>query len=392
MSRCAKLSSMNEPTWNRHHPFLAKLICRELLCKPGSKKITYHLVISLEGSGITYEVGDSLGIYPTNDPILVERTLQAMHATGNEVVHDKEGKEHFPLREFLSRKANISDVSRKVLHEIQLRHPSSERKSFYADLLSDVGKERLKAYLEERELWDVLSENREVEFPIEELCRMLMPLLPRFYSIASSQKVVGDEIHLTVALLNYDSLGVLRKGVCTHFLCDLVPLNVPCIPLFIQPHKGFTTPEDPHQAMIMIGPGTGVAPFRAFLQERQAREALGKHWLFFGEWHRDYHFYYEDYWRALENQNRLRLHAAFSRDQSHKVYVQHQMLENGKELFAWLEEGAVLYVCGDAQQMAKDVEKALYDIIKEHGSITDEEVKAYIKRLRVEKRYLRDVY
>lgn len=382
---------MTEQIWNRNNPFLAKLTCRELLCKPGSRKITYHLVLSLKGSGITYEVGDSIGIWPINDPHLVERTLKAMHASGDEIVLDKEGQS-FDLKEFLAKKANLSDVSRKFLQEIQTRQTSPDRKNFYADLLSDLGKERLKAYLEERELWDILHENPEVTFSIEELCRLLMPLLPRFYSIASAQSVVGEEVHLTVALLNYDSLGVMRRGVCTHYLCDLATLGVANIPVFIQPHKGFTTPENPKTPLIMIGPGTGVAPFRAFMQERQAKEALGKHWLFFGEWNQEYDFFYEDYWRELESQEKLRVHTAFSRDQEHKVYVQHRMLENGKELFAWLEEGAILYVCGDAQSMAKDVEYALYHIIKEHGSIDDEAVKAYIKRLRSEKRYLRDVY
>lgn len=383
---------MDQELWHRNQPFMATMTSRELLGKPGSKKMTYHIVISLKGSGLRYNVGDSLGVWPINDPELINKTLRAMHADGKELVHDKQSGETTPLREFLTKKANLTDVSRKFLQEIEKRQTNSEKRNFYQHLLSNEGKETLKDYLELRELWDILEENPEVVFSTEELCALLMPLLPRFYSIASSQDVVGEEVHLTVALLNYEALGHPRKGVCTHFLCDLAPLGVACIPIFIHPHKGFTTPEDHSSHMIMVGPGTGVAPFRAFLQERHARNAKGRHWLFFGEWNKDYDFYYEDFWRELQEGGKLLLHTAFSRDQGEKVYVQDRMLEQGSEIFKWLEEGAVLYVCGDAKNMAKDVDAALLHIIKRYGHYNDEEAKAYVKNLRAQKRYLRDVY
>jgi sulfite reductase (NADPH) flavoprotein alpha-component len=217
--------------------------------------------------------------------------------------------------------------------------------------------------------------------------------LPRFYSISSSQRCVGEEIHLTVAPLEYESNGHKRRGVCTHYLCQLVELHDPVIPIFVQSSHGFNLPQDLHIPLVMIGPGTGVAPFRAFMQERLLHhQSKGRHWLFFGEWNRDYDFFYEEDWLEFSKQGHLRLGLAFSRDQEQKVYVQHKMWEAGEELFQWLEEGAYLYVCGDAQRMAKDVEVALQSIIQEFGKKEAQAAKEYIKHLRQQKRYLRDVY
>jgi sulfite reductase (NADPH) flavoprotein alpha-component len=215
--------------------------------------------------------------------------------------------------------------------------------------------------------------------------------MPRFYSIASSPKVYADEIHLTVAYSSAHVDGHLIVGVGSHFLCEQAHIESTPIPLYIQPSNHFTLPT-PTTSIILIGPGTGIAPFRAFIQERLATQAEGHNWLFFGERNRATDFYYGDYWTALEAQGRLRLDTAFSRDQAEKIYVQHKMLENKKALWEWLQQGAHLYVCGDAERMAKDVDAALQQIVQEEGLLTEEEARKYLKTLRQEKRYLLDVY
>lgn len=377
--------------FTKTHPFLAKIKERYSLCKPGSQKTTQHIVLDLTGSGLTYEVGDSLGIFPTNDPELVDRTLKAMKATGDERITDREGQEH-SLKAFLTIKANINEFSKKFVTELAKRQMEPAKKKFLESLLEDSNKELLRQYHRDHEIWDALAEQSEIDFTPQELCSLFMPLLPRLYSIASSQGVVGEEVHLTVSLTRFVTNGIERFGVCTHYLCSFCPLDEPIVPVYIQPHHGFTLPQESDAALIMIGPGTGIAPFRAFLQERVHKRHKGQNWLFFGEWSKNSEFYYEEEWETFIKDGHLRLDTAFSRDQNYKIYVQHRMLEHGQELFQWLEDGAHLFVCGDAKHMAKDVDAALFEIIKVHGKLSDTEVKAYIKELRTEKRYLRDVY
>ena len=385
---------MTQPTpfYNKTNPFFASIKERYSLCQPGSTKIVQHIVLDVSGSDIHYDVGDSIGIFPQNDPIIVEKTLQAMQASGEEVVHDKQGEGEWLLRDFLTTKGNITEISRKLLLEFSLRQTNPEKKEFFNQLHAEENKEDLKKYLNSHHLWDLLLAHQEVKFTPQELCLFLMPLLPRLYSISSSKHWIKDEIHLTIAAVEYETNEQKRRGVCTHHLCALAPLNKPVLPIYIQPHHGFTLPENHEVPIIMVGPGTGIAPFRAFMQARLAHGASGDSWLFFGEWHRKQHFFYEEFWQDLVNQGKLRLDVAFSRDQEHKVYVQHRMLEQGAELFDWIEKGAHLYVCGDAQQMAKDVEAALYQIIQTYGNHSEADTKLYLKRLRAEKRYLRDVY
>jgi len=355
-------------TYSKNNPFLASIKQRYSLCKPGTKKNTQHIVLDIAGSGLSYNIGDSLAVLPKNDPLIVEKTLEALHATGKEVVHDR-AKNPWTLREFLTSHANITEIHTKFLKALNLQ---DEKVHYY--------------------LYELLNMHPEVSFTPAEIASLLTPMLPRFYSIASSQIAVEDEIHLTVALLQYQADEKERLGVCTHYLCNLVPLHSPIVPIYVQPHRGFTLPENHDTPIIMIGPGTGVAPFRAFLQERSIKKAAGKNWLFFGEWHRETNFFYEEYWKELMHRGFLRLETAFSRDQHEKYYVQHAMHKHGKELFQWLEEGAHLYVCGDAQRMAKDVEKTLHDIVQQHGLRPEEEARHYVKQLRLNKRYLRDVY
>jgi sulfite reductase (NADPH) flavoprotein alpha-component len=379
--------------YTKQHPFLASVKERYSLSKSGSRKKTQHLVLDLKGSGITYEVGDSVGVFPKHDPELVGKTLEAMRATGHEIIQSKQTGELMPLVHFLICKGNITDISPKLIREIYMRQSDSAKKQDLEVLLKEDNREGLKNYLSRHEVWDLLLAHLEVHFTPQELADLLMPLLPRFYSISSSQRYVGEEVHLTVAPLEYEANGHKRRGVCTHFLCELVELHDPSVPIFIQPSHGFQLPSDPDTSLIMIGPGTGVAPFRAFLQERLLHyQVKGKHWLFFGEWNRAYDFFYEEDWSHLETKGHLRLELAFSRDQKHKIYVQDKMQEKGEEFYRWLEEGAYLYVCGDAQRMAKDVDLALHAIIQEYGLKNFSEAKDYVKRLRQQKRYLRDVY
>lgn len=379
--------------YNKQNPFLASIKERYNLSKAGSHKNTQHLTLDLRGSGLSYEVGDSVGIFPKYDQELVSKTLNAMKATGHELVHMKQTQELVAFEEFLTSKANITDVSPKLLRETHKRQSEPDKKHALEVLLQEENRDQLKKYLADHEVWDFLVSHDEVDFTPQELADLLMPLLPRFYSISSSQRYVGDEIHLTVAPLEYESRGHKRRGVCTHYLCSLVELYDPVVPVFIQPSHGFRLPEDIHAPMIMIGPGTGVAPFRAFMQERILHHgSKGKHWLFFGERNRAFDFFYEEDWNHFASHGNFRVETAFSRDQEHKVYVQHKMQEMGEELYQWLEEGAYIYVCGDAQYMAKDVEAMLFNIIQEYGSKDPVTAKEYIKQLRQQKRYLRDVY
>jgi sulfite reductase (NADPH) flavoprotein alpha-component len=226
----------------------------------------------------------------------------------------------------------------------------------------------------------------------EELPSLTLPLLPRFYSIANSPKVFPHEIHLLVAHHTYHNHGQTRRGVASHFLCEIAQIGTTSLPIYLQPTPHFTLPEDPRADIILIGPGTGVAPFRAFLQERLATQAPGRNWLFFGERHRAYDFYYQEFWLALEEQGHLRLDLAFSRDTPQKIYVQHKMYESRKSLWNWLEHGAFFYICGDATRMVKEVETTLCHIVKEEGKKSEEEALAYLKQLKRAKRYLTDVY
>ena len=379
--------------YNKQNPFLASIKERYTLTKQGSHKNTQHLVLDLRGSGMYYEVGDSIGVFPQHDPEWVHKMLQALRATGKELVQNKQTGELIPLVDYLTFKGNVTDISPKLFREVALRQVDPDKKHALEELREESNREACKAYLQKHEVWDFLLANQEVTFTPQELVDLLMPLLPRFYSISSSQRFVGEEVHLIVAPLEYESNGHKRRGVCTHYLCELVDLHTPIVPVFIQSSHGFSLPHDIHIPLIMIGPGTGIAPFRAFLQERiHHHQSKGKHWLFFGEWNRSYDFFYEKDWEEFSQNGHLRLDLAFSRDQEDKIYVQHKMLESGQEFFQWLEEGASLYVCGDAQRMAKDVEATLHTIIQEFGGKEAHAAKEYIKHLRQQKRYLRDVY
>lgn len=321
-------------------PFLARLIERTRL-NPGSEKETYHIVLDLKGSGIHYSVGDCIGVYPENDPIYVKGLVESI---GNESLH------HFLLKQ-----ANLTRIPKKILGD----HP------------------------------DLLSLFRQQKANLDLLKEKLLPLLPRYYSIASSQKEVGEEVHLTVALTKNPPHAPFPYGVCSHYLCKRAPLFEPVIPVFLQKAHHFYLPDESHdQPIIMIGPGTGIAPFRGFMQERKGK----RNWLFFGERNKNTDFYYRSFWESLVADKHLKLDCAFSRDQSEKVYVQHKLLQNSEEIWQWLQEGAYLFVCGDASKMAKDVDKTLHQIIEIQGNLSFEATKNYVKDLKKSSRYQRDIY
>jgi sulfite reductase (NADPH) flavoprotein alpha-component len=382
------MSTVSSP-WSRKNPFPAPLLVNRKLTGSASEKDTRHYEISLAGSGLTYEVGDSLGIFPSNPPDLVEEIITALKATGDELVPGADGNPK-PLREALLKDYAIKEVSKQFLAALV------EKAGDAAPLLRELQDPERKADLEEY-LWgmeyiDFLLDHPSVTFAPEEFVKLTRKLIPRLYSIASSIKAHPEQVHLTVATVRYESHGRQRKGIASTLLAERVEIGA-TIPVFFHVAKGFRLPEDGATPIIMVGPGTGVAPFRAYLQDRKASGATGKNWLFFGEQREKEDFLYREEFEQLQKEGVLtRFDTAFSRDQEKKVYVQHRMLENGAEIWAWLSEGAHFYVCGDAARMAKDVDAALHQIVETHGCKTPEEAAQYMEALKKEKRYKRDVY
>ena len=377
-------------TYNLKNPCIAHLSRAELLTKPGSGKDTRHYEIDLKGSGMEFLPGDSLAVKPTNCPDLVEDILGALKLDGDVVVTSPT-KEEKSLRETLLSDCAITAPDKKFLK--LLAEKAGDAANEWAGLLDVEKKAELADYLWGREIIDFLLAHPEVQFEAQEFVGTLKKLLIRLYSIASSLKAYPEQVHLTVATVTYESFGRKRKGVCSTYLSDRIDASTP-IPTFINAGKGFRLPEpDDATPIIMVGPGTGIAPFRAFMQERKATNAKGKAWLFFGDQTRAHDYLYEDEWGIYQNDGVLhKLDLAFSRDQDYKIYVQTRMKENAAEFWAWLEEGAILYVCGDASRMAKDVDTALHEIISEEGGKSAEEAAAYVEQMKADKRYRRDVY
>lgn len=383
------MSTVPSP-WSRKNPFPAPLLVNRRLTGPGSEKDTRHYEISLAGSGLSYEVGDSLGIFPSNPPELVEEIIEALHATGDEPVPGADGTAK-PLREALLKDYAIKEPSKQFL--AALVEKAGGAAPLTSELLHPDRKGDLEEYLWGMEYIDFLADHPSVCFTPEEFVKLLRKLIPRLYSIASSIKAFPEQVHLTVATVTYESHGRKRKGVASTYLAERVQVGSGTIPVFFHVAKGFRLPEDGATPIIMVGPGTGVAPFRAYLQERQASGATGKNWLFFGEQRVKEDFLYREEFEKLQADGVLtRFDTAFSRDQEKKVYVQHRMLENAAEIWRWIEEGAHLFVCGDAARMAKDVDAALHQIVRTHGGKSEEEAAQFIEGLKKEKRYKRDVY
>jgi sulfite reductase (NADPH) flavoprotein alpha-component len=375
-----------QPQYSRTNPFPAKMVVNRRLNEGNRSKETRHHEISLAGSGLIFEPGDSMAVYASNDPPLVEEIIRALGATGDEIV--PAGKnETAPLRQALLRSYSITTPTPKFLKAIVERASAAPR---LKELLQPDHKHDLQVYLWGMEVIDFLLQHPSVKFTPGEFVGLLTKLQPRLYSVASSLRVYPESVHLIVDVIRYESYGRQRKGVASTFLaerCDDQP-----VPVFPSVAKHFRLPERDAD-VIMVGPGTGIAPFRAFLQERRALGARGRNWLFFGSQRQSSDYYYGDEFEELKKQKILtEIHCAFSRDQEHKIYVQHRMHENAAELWRWLDAGAYFYVCGDALKMAKDVDAALRNIVQEQSGKSPEEANVYVEQMKAEKRYKRDVY
>jgi sulfite reductase (NADPH) flavoprotein alpha-component len=376
------------PPYSRSNPFPSRMVVDRRLSGPESEKDTRHFELDLTGWGLSFEVGDSVAVCPTNDPRLVDEIIQALGFTGNEQVPRLKG-EPTTLGEALLRDYSITQPTPKFLKAIAQRADAAPTLSY---LLAPDRKQDLQTYLWGMEVIDFLIEHPSVRFTPEEFVGLLTKLQPRLYSVASSLKAFPDQVHLIVDVIRYESHGRVRKGVASSFLAERAD-DVP-VPVYPSAAKHFHLPEDPDTPILMTGPGTGVAPFRAYLQERQVVGAKGKNWLFFGSQHEECDFAYREDFEAFTKERILtRLHCAWSRDQAQKIYVQHKMVENAAEIWKWLDaEGAHFFVCGDARRMAKDVDATLRRIVQEQGGKTVEQANEYVEKLKSEKRYKRDVY
>ena len=374
-----------DPAFSRTNPFPARLLRNVRLTRDGSDKEVRHYELGLGGSGLTYEVGDALGVVPANCPELVDEWLRTLGWRGDEPV--TAGGSSVPLREALTRYYDITRPSPDMVAAVAQAAPDSE----LAALAAPERRDELQQWLRGRDVLDLLR-LLPSPLPAGQWLPLLRKLDPRLYSISSSPRAHPGEVHLTVSAVRYHSHGRPRKGVASTFLADRVE-DAEFVKIFVQPARGFKPPAGGDTPMIMVGPGTGIAPFRAFLEERFAAGAKGRNWLFFGAQKSATDFLYEEQltaWRKCGFLTRLDL--AFSRDQAEKIYVQHRMLENAAELWAWLEAGAHFYVCGDAARMARDVDAALRRVIELGSGRGADDAEAYVARLRADQRYQRDVY
>ncbi|PZL89043.1 sulfite reductase subunit alpha [Pantoea graminicola] len=372
------------PGSNKSNPYAATLITNKRLSGEQSAKDIRHFEFDLAGSGLKYEAGDALGVIPVNEPSLVSLLLTQLNADYQTPVPGFDRS----LGDLLTYQFEISEPSRKLIEWVGQNTTNQELRH----VLQHDDKDALGVWLWGKDTLDLLQLELTRTLSVPEFVALLRPLQHRAYSISSSSKAHPDQVHLTVASVRYHSGGRNRGGVCSTYLAERVRRGEkPAI--FISPNKAFRVPANNSAPLIMVGPGTGIAPFRAFLQERQATGAQGKNWLFFGDQHQEHDFIYQDELLAWRDSGLLtRLDLAFSRDQEKKIYVQSRMLEQGAELYAWLQEGAYFYVCGDASRMAKDVDNALYEVVRQFGGLSTERAADYVDQLKKEKRYLRDVY
>jgi sulfite reductase (NADPH) flavoprotein alpha-component len=376
-------TSANPDAPTKDNPYASELLVNRLMTE-GSDKETRHFELSLKDSGLEYLPGDSLGVVPTNCEEVVSDLLHAVGLTGEETI--TLGEENIALKFALMHRLACT-----VLSKIQIKKFNEFAQSDKLnDLLQIANKDSLVDYMWGRELIDLFIEFPQSGMNAQDFVGLLRPMPPRLYSIASSLSAHSEEVHLTVAVVRYEGNGRKRKGVCSSYLAERVGQSIPC---YLHPNKNFKLPEDSSTPIIMVGPGTGIAPFRAFIEERQSTGATGKNWLFFGDRSQKTDYLYGDEWESYQKDGILNeLDLAWSRDQAEKVYVQHKMLEKGSQLWNWLNDGAVFYVCGDASRMAKDVDQALRIIAQQEGSMSEEDAGAWVKSLQKERRYLKDVY
>jgi sulfite reductase (NADPH) flavoprotein alpha-component len=374
-------------SFSRENPLLAPLVDKRDLTHSESSKSTLHLAFSIEGTGLSYEAGDACGVIPQNDLNLVAEILQTLRFNGNEQVQcGKSGAT--TLHDALAHHLQVTRLTRKTVKD----YASRGKCTGLLDLLIPEQQAQLDRYIYDRGLIDLLVEFPGVVEDPAELVLMLPKLTPRLYSISSSPAAHAGQIHTTVAVVRYSSHNRKRGGVCSTLFADRASLS-DRLPIYIQPNKKFKLPQNSDAPMIMIGPGTGVAPFRGFLHERRVLAAKGRNWLFFGERSAATDYLYRDELEAMRADGHLtRLDTAFSRDQENKVYVQDKMLEQAPMFWSWLQEGASVYVCGDASRMAKDVHATLHAIIEKQGGMSALAAEEYVHTLQEEHRYHRDVY
>ena len=370
--------------YDKFNPYLAALSTNQKITGRDSTKDIRHIEISLEGSGISYQPGDALGVWFDNDAALVAEVLALVGLSGSESV-SVEGKSQ-PLKEALTRHFELTRLHGGFISGLADLSDNAELKAIAAD------KAQATALAASAQIVDVLKRYPQ-PLTAEQLVALLRPLTPRMYSIASSQAEVEEEVHLTVGVVRYPQAdGTVRSGGASSFLADRLAEGSE-VRVFVEHNDNFRLPEDGNTPVIMVGPGTGIAPFRAFIQQRDADGASGKNWLFFGNPHFTQDFLYQVEWQKYVKSGLLsKIDLAFSRDQAQKIYVQDRLREQGAEVYAWLEQGAHFYVCGDANRMAKDVQEALIDIIAQHGNKDREAAEEYLNELRRAKRYQRDVY
>ena len=371
------------PQWTKKNPFEAEITEVQKITGRDSAKDVRHIEISLEGSGLTYQPGDSLGVYFQNDAAEVDDILKLLDLDGSSEV-------------MLS--GQMRNLRQALIEELELTQSYPGFVSAFAEATANTtlltlvkDKAALRDYISERQIYDIIREHAAPIAP-QALVHALRKMQPRLYSIASSQAEVEDEVHLTVGVVEWDAFEQAHLGGASGHLARRSGAG-DALRVFVESNDSFRLPANPDTPVIMVGPGTGIAPFRAFLQERDTQEADGKNWLIFGNPHFTQDFLYQVELQSYLKSGLLsRLDVAFSRDQAEKVYVQHRILEQGAELYKWLQEGAHFYVCGDANHMAKDVHAALLEVVKTHGGVEDDAAEAYLSKLRDDKRYQRDVY
>ncbi|MBC8952766.1 NADPH-dependent assimilatory sulfite reductase flavoprotein subunit [Xenorhabdus sp. PB62.4] len=370
-------------TYTKETPLAASLLSNQKITGRGSDKDVRHVEIDLGDSGLTYQPGDALGVWFENDPALVDELIALLWLEGSEQVNVN-GK-LLPLREALISHIELTQNTGMIVEKYAALAKDEKLLALVAD------KQALQQYAQATPIVDMVR-NVAAHPEAQQFVDLLRPLTPRLYSISSSQSEVENEVHITVGVVRYDIEGRARTGGASGYLADRLQED-DGIRVFIEKNNNFRLPADPNTPVIMIGPGTGIAPFRAFLQERDSQGTEGKNWLFFGNPHFVEDFLYQvEFQRYVKEGLLTRIDLAWSRDQQHKVYVQDKLYEQGEEVWRWIQDGAHLYVCGDANRMAKDVEQALLDIISQHGGMDAEQADEFLSELRLERRYQRDVY
>ncbi|MBI5974124.1 assimilatory sulfite reductase (NADPH) flavoprotein subunit [Staphylococcus canis] len=380
------VESEQQQKYSKAHPYYAEVLENINLNGRGSNKETRHIELALDDFNDTYEVGDCLAILPQNDPKLVEALIERLPFDAETLIQINEAGDKLSLQESLSEYFEISKLTKSLInHAVTL---------FNNDDLTEKAQQEdwIKTYIEGRDLIDLIEDFPPKTIEADQLYQLLRKLPVREYSISSSYEFEPDEVHITVGAVRYESHGRERSGVCSVQLAERVEPGE-TIPIYIKHNPNFKFPKNNDTPVIMIGPGTGVAPYRAYLQEREALELKGNTWLFFGEQHFTTDFLYQTEWQNWYEDGYLeKFNIAFSRDTDEKVYVQHEMLKESQTLNEWIEQGAIIYVCGDEKHMAKDVHQTLITILQREQQLSEDEAEDYLRALKRDKRYQRDVY